>query len=81
MRIPFALLNDYSSFTFGLGARLGPLFFGSDNLGSFFNIGRPRGTDLYVGLTVPVFNRPPSLANACFYEKKEGKGWKFWKKK
>ncbi len=79
--IPFALLDNYNSFTFGLGARLGPLFFGSDNLGSFFNINRPRGTDLYVGLSVPIFNRPPTLANACSYEKKEGKGWKFWKKK
>ena len=79
--IPFALLNDYSSFTFGLGARLGPLFFGSDNLGSFFNIGRPRGTNLYFGLSIPIFNRPPTLSNACFYEKREGKGWKFWKKK
>jgi hypothetical protein len=79
--VPFALLDNYSTFTFGLGARLGPLFFGSDNLGSFFNINRPRGTDLYVGLSVPIFNRPPTLANACFYEKDEKKGWKFWKKK
>ena len=79
--IPVALLNDYSSFTFGLGARLGPLFFGSDNLGSFFNIGRPKGTDLYFGLSLPIFNRPPTLPNACFYEKSERKGWKFWKKK
>ena len=79
--VPFALLDNYSTFTFGLGVRLGPLFFGSDNLGSFFNINRPRGTDLYVGLSVPIFNRPPTLPNACFYEKKEGKGWKFWRKK
>ena len=79
--VPFALLDNYSSFTFGLGVRMGFLFFGSDNLGSFFNINRPRGTDLYVGLSVPIFNRPPTLPNACFYEKNERKGWKFWKKK
>ena len=79
--VPFALLDNYSSFTFGLGVRLGPLFFGSDNLGSFFNINRPRGTDLYFGLSIPIFNRPPTLPNACFYEKVERKSWKFWKKK
>ena len=79
--IPLALLDNYSSFTFGLGARLGPLFFGTDNLGSFLNINRPRGTDLYFGISVPIFNRPPTLPNACFYEKSERKGWKFWKKK
>jgi Family of unknown function (DUF5723) len=79
--MPFALLDNYSSFTFGLGFRTGPLFFGTDNLGSFLNINRPRGTDLYVGLSVPIFNRPPTLPNACFYEKGERKGWKFWKKR
>jgi len=79
--MPLALLDNYGSFTFGIGARLGPLFFGTDNLGSFLNINRPRGTDLYFGLSMPIFNRPPTLPNACFYEKKERKGWKFWKKK
>ena len=79
--VPFALLDDYSSFTFGLGARMGPLFFGTDNLGSFLNINRPRGTDLYFGLSIPIFNRPPTLPNACFYENNERKGWKFWKKR
>ena len=79
--VPFALLDNYHSFTFGIGFRLGPLFFGTDNLGSIFGISRPRGTDLYFGLSLPIFNRPPSLPNACFYEQKEGRGWKFWKKK
>lgn len=78
--LPFALLDNYNSFTFGLGVRLGSLLFGSDNLGSFFNINRPRGTDLYFGLSIPIFNRPPTLPNACFYEKSKKKGWKFWKK-
>ncbi len=79
--MPFALLDNYNTFTFGLATRLGPLFFGTDNLGSFLNINRPRGTDLYVGLSVPIFNKPPTLPNACFYEKGEKKGWKFWKKR
>lgn len=79
--IPFALLDNYSTFTFGLATRVGPLFFGTDNLGSFLNISRPRGTDLYLGLSIPIFNKPPTLPNACFYEKDEGKWWKFWKKR
>ncbi len=79
--MPFALLNNYNIFTFGLATRLGPLFFGTDNLGAFLNINNPRGADLYFGLSVPIFNRPPTLPNACFYEKNERKKSKFWKKK
>lgn len=78
--MPFAMLDNYNTFTFGLATRIGPLFLGTDNLGSFLNISRPRGTDLYLGLSVPIVNKPPILPNACFYEKKEGKWWKFWKK-
>jgi Family of unknown function (DUF5723) len=79
--MPFALLDNYSTFTFGIAGRVGPMFLGTDNLGSFLTINRPRGMDLYFGLSVPIFNRPPTLSNACFYEKSEGKGLKFWKKK
>jgi len=79
--IPFALLDNYNSFTFGLATRLGPLFLGTDNLGSFLNISRPRGSDLYFGLSIPIFNKSPILPNACFYEKDEREWWKFWKKR
>lgn len=79
--MPFAVLDNYSVLTFGLAGRFGPVFFGTDNLGSFLNISRPRGTDLYFGLSVPIFNKPPTLPNACFYEKIEGRNWKFWKKR
>jgi hypothetical protein len=79
--VPFALLDNYNTFTFGLAARLGPLFIGTDNLGSFLNISKPRGIDLYFGLSVPIFNKPPTLPNACFYEKKEKKNWQFWKRR
>ncbi|MES2516466.1 MAG: DUF5723 family protein [Bacteroidota bacterium] len=78
--LPLALLDNYNTLTFGIAGRFGPLFIGSDNLGSFLNINRPRGTDLYFGLSLPIFNKPPTPPNACFYEKKERKGWRFWKK-
>lgn len=76
--IPFALLDNYNSFTFGIGARFGPLLIGTDNLGSFLNINNPRSTDFYFGLSIPIFNPPPTLQNACFYDEKERKWWKFW---
>ncbi len=79
--MPFALLDNYNTFTFGLAGRLGPLFLGTDNLGAFLNINNPRGMDLYFGLSIPIFNKPPTLPNACFYEKDERKGLKFWKKR
>ena len=78
--MPFALFDNYNSFMFGIAGRIGPLFLGTDNLGSFLNINRPRSTDIYFGLSVPIFRKPPTLPNACFYEKSGRKGWKFWKK-
>lgn len=77
--MPFALLDNYNTFTFGIGARFGPLLIGTDNLGSFLNINNPRSTNVYFGLSIPIFNPPPTLPNACFYEKDERKWWKFWK--
>jgi hypothetical protein len=79
--MPFALLDNYSVLSFGLAGRFGPVFLGTDNLGSFLNISRPRGTDFYFGLSVPIFSKPPTLPSACFYEKEESRNWKFWKKR
>jgi hypothetical protein len=78
--MPFVLFDNYNAFAFGIAGRMGPLFLGTDNLGSFLNINRPRSTDIYFGLSIPVFRKPPTLPNACFYEKTERKGWRFWKK-
>ena len=78
--MPFVLFDNYNAFAFGIAGRIGPLFLGTDNLGSFFNINRPRSTDIYFGLSVPIFRKPPTLPNACFYEKSERKRWRFWKK-
>ena len=78
--MPFVLFDNYNAFAFGIAGRIGPLFLGTDNLGSFLNINRPRSTDIYFGLSVPIFRKPPTLPNACFYEKPERKGWRFWKR-
>lgn len=82
--MPFALLDNYSTFSFGLSARLGPVFLGTDNLGSILNIGTPRGLDLYFGASIPIFRKPPTVPNACFYEKGTRKSlietMIFWKK-
>ena len=79
--MPFVLFDNYNAFAFGIAGRIGPLFLGTDNLGSFLNINKPRSTDIYFGLSVPIFRKPPTLPNACFYEKTERKGWRFWKRK
>ena len=78
--MPFVLFDNYNAFAFGIAGRMGPLFLGTDNLGSILNINRPRSTDIYFGLSIPIFRKPPTLPNACFYEKTERKGWRFWRK-
>lgn len=78
--LPFVLFDNYNAFAFGIAGRIGPLFLGTDNLGSFLNIYRPRSTDIYFGLSIPIFRKPPTFPNACFYEKRDKKGWRFWKK-
>lgn len=78
--MPFVLFDNYNAFSFGIAGRIGPLFLGTDNLGSFLNINRPRSTDIYFGLSIPIFRKPPTLPNTCFYEKQVRKGWRFWKR-
>ena len=49
------VLNDWQSLRVGLAARLGWLYLGSDNLGSFFSKNRLSGTDAYIGLKINAF--------------------------
>lgn len=81
--MPLALVNNYSVFTFGLAGRMGPIFIGSDNIIGALNIGKNRGLDLYLGATIPIFQKPPYSLNACFYEKANRRSLKerlmFWK--
>jgi hypothetical protein len=49
------VLSDWQSLRVGLAARLGWLYLGSDNLGSFFNKARLSGADAYIGLKINGF--------------------------
>jgi hypothetical protein len=66
--MPFSLLHNYQLPTLGLAARLGPIFLGTDYLGSWFGMGKPVGSDFYFGAYIPIFRKAPSLPNDCFYE-------------
>lgn len=82
--MPLVLFDNYSKVAFGLAGRLGPLFLGTDNLGSLLNIGKPKGFDFYFGLNIPIFRKPPETPNACWYEQPAKKSLKeklmFWKR-
>lgn len=84
LALPLVLLDNYSTFAFGLSARVGPVFIGTDNMGGILNIGKPRGLDFYFGASIPVFRQPPTVPNACVYDTPNRKSLKeilmFWKK-
>jgi Family of unknown function (DUF5723) len=63
-----SLLNDYQLFAYGLSARVGPLFLGSDNLQGLLNFGKPRGIDIYAGLNIPIHHKRPKSATSCAYD-------------
>jgi Family of unknown function (DUF5723) len=65
--VPVSIFDNYSNFAVGLGARLGPLVVGSDNLGGLLSIGKPRGLDFYFNLYLPIFHAKPQNPNKCFY--------------
>jgi hypothetical protein len=48
--------SDYQFARIGLAARLGVLYLGTDNLGSFMKSARQTGTDFYVGLKINAFS-------------------------
>lgn len=49
------VLNDWRSLRMGIAARLGFLYFGTDNVGSFFKKEKLTGGDFYVGLKINAF--------------------------
>jgi len=50
------VLNDWQSPRVGVAARLGFLYLGTDNLGSFFSKEKLTGADFYVGLKINAFS-------------------------
>jgi len=52
---PVTMFNNYQQLAVGSMVKLGPLFVGSDNLGAALNLGKPFGTDVYMGLTMPIY--------------------------
>ncbi|MFN8348474.1 MAG: DUF5723 family protein [Spirosomataceae bacterium] len=65
--MPLSLIDNYRVFAFGLAARVGPVFIGTDHLGGLIDIGKPQGLDFYFGLYAPFFHRKPKDPNKCWY--------------
>lgn len=57
--IPLVLNNDYRNFSFGLFARFGPFFIGSDNITGLFKSTNVNGFDFYGGMSLPLFRKNP----------------------
>lgn len=66
--VPIALQNGYRNFSYGISARAGGFFIGSDNLRGFFKAGNPNGINAYAGLFVPIHRRLPNAPNECYSE-------------
>lgn len=64
--LPISIMNRYGSFGIGLAARVGPLWFGTDHLTGLLNIGKPKMFNLYAGLSMGLFRRPPKSPNPCY---------------
>jgi hypothetical protein len=50
------VVSDYQFVRIGLAARLGVLYLGTDNLGSFLSSAKQTGTDFYIGLKINAFS-------------------------
>ncbi|GAA4395302.1 hypothetical protein GCM10023187_02030 [Nibrella viscosa] len=64
--MPVSLQGNYTNLTFGLAARLGPVYMGTDHLPGLLSIGKPRGANLYAGAFIPLFRPGPKNPNECY---------------
>lgn len=69
--VPIAIMNRYGSFGIGLAGRVGPLWFGTDHLAGLLNIGKPKMFNLYAGVSMGLFRKPPKSPNPCYLEERE----------
>jgi hypothetical protein len=72
--VPVSIMNRYRSFNVGLAGRVGPLWFGTDHLTGLLNIGKPKMFNLYAGLSMGLFRRPPKSSIPCSFGE-EGTFW------
>lgn len=79
--MPIALTDNYSRLALGLGARLGILYFGSDNLLSTLNIGNPKGIEFYFGAQIPIYQKAPESNLKCYPQREKRGLFGFLKKK
>jgi Family of unknown function (DUF5723) len=68
------VLSDWQSFRMGAAARLGWLYLGSDNIGSFFKKGKLTGADVYIGLKINAFSLHFSGGNGLTKESRTHHG-------
>ncbi|TDB68139.1 DUF5723 family protein [Arundinibacter roseus] len=71
LSVPVSIMNQYGSFGIGLAGRAGPLWIGTDHLAGLLNIGKPKMVNLYAGLSMGLYRRPPSSPNPCYLEDRE----------
>jgi hypothetical protein len=68
--LPISLQNGYRNLAFGVNVRVGPFFFGSDNIAGIINIGNPKGISGYMGLYLPILKKLANISNDCYIEEK-----------
>jgi hypothetical protein len=64
--LPISLDNNFRNLNYGFAAKLGVIYFGSDNIGGLFNIFNPRGASVFAGAFIPLFHRLPESPLKCF---------------
>lgn len=58
--VPLVINNDFKSVNFGIFLKMGPLFIGSDRVGSLlFNSKNLFGMDVYAGVAIPIAYKKP----------------------
>ncbi len=68
------VLSDWQSLRVGAAARLGWLYVGSDNIGSFFKKKRLTGADIYIGLKINAFSLKARRENGLTKESSPRRG-------
>lgn len=64
--LPVSWQGDYTNLTVGLALRVGPVVLGTDHLPGLFNLGRPRGANVYASVSVPLLRPSPRDPLACY---------------